>query len=380
MNDHLVAAVSTTFTPSHVARLNLLPDLWIEWFADHMFVDDGVFAVHFSSTNEWEIKKFHSSDDGRHFWGETKKICASNAVDEPPHNLYWGFQWAATFDDKSKTIWVQYNETKILSISLEGEIVHYGCKVPLMHYPAMQIVGDSLHIVGNDPGEEADRFRHIIMNTMDGSVRPGYRWHIPFRVANVICVEGTKSLLAFGSLLPYDDMNIVFEYSLENEEWTEVIRVSAQSIGMHFLRTAAVKSPDGRYVFIFGGRVSSSNGYVMKKVSNHIAVFDVHSETFRRTSMVIPPVSLENPFRTNSTDEGPIKSIVYRDRVCEVKLALEYIDKLYGTKEFQDVEPLPEVLIDIISQMIAVDYVYNMEIGNGYFHRIAVDAIIDSIE
>ena len=302
-----------------------------------------------------------------------------------------------TYDEQENTIWIHSfndnshsNSLYIIRLDAEEMIQEvWSPNYTFMEDVCMVIVGDTLHIIGMNPDSNA--FTHILLNkrSLDVEQREyasesllGYGGNIC--IEDVVHVQSTNNLFVFGIVEdPVDhpdlcehDVNVLFCYSLENQEWKRIHaeNQSAATLGMDFFDLCTVVvdvSKRERYILLFRGGEPDGRGS-----TDGIVLYDIERNVFRKCSLKLPSFVKESS-RYNIT------TIRYR-REDEMVVS-GFFRQSCKSMAFFDVRLMSSDLIKLLCQWMCIEYAHFIEIkdkktdGPSRHFRISIADILMSI-
>ena len=147
--------------------------------------------------------------------------------------------------------------------------------------------------------------------------------------------------------------NVLFRYSLDDEQWTMLNVDNIRGIGMTFQRArydAIVYSKNEQYILSMGGFSSIYTSTTGDNVlSDTIAVYDVNANAFRVSSQRLPIM------REPAID---FNCCIIRNWPLESFVMFGYVRRLYASEPFENVMDIPLHLLFLMTRWVAFDFVH----------------------
>ena len=150
----------------------------------------------------------------------------------------------------------------------------------------------------------------------------------------VLRVNTRNSMIATGVVVNETGTELL-EYSFTNKDWVNYGHLEWIYWGSQLAITS-----DERYLFLMGGIETSTQEF-----TNNILVLDFKTMRFTKSYVKLPMRRIE----VN----------VHRDSMTENVLTFGYINQIWKSPEFQDIQSLPSYLITLIQQWVpCLEYVH----------------------
>eukprot|EP01084_Bolivina_argentea_P310626 537550_1 len=259
----------------------------------------------------------------------------------------------ATFDRTNQLLYL-CGEQNLYQIDLQKQTI----KVLLQNdfidlFPAIACINNKLHI-GCDRNQ-----KHLICDPGTKTVRES-QFGFKMLVQHMVDMQSRNSILMFGSDID-DEMDVIYEFSLQNNEWHEwnvelptEIPISGSCI---------LASANEKYIFILGGYTYR----IEEEDCDTITVLDVQNAVLRNCSIKCPK-------------KGEFGGIIVNNKEDDDLLVFGYVNQFYRSGCFNNVEEIPHYLIQLIRNYVCNEFIHLIKKYSSAEHwKIDVDCIISSL-